>query len=98
MIVPGLFGEKNVKWLTQIVVETAEVEGFYEKQGWGPQFAIPTHAQFDVPDFAKTIARGSTVAIAGVAFAGDRGVSRVQVSTDDGHSWNDATLITTGFR
>lgn len=94
MIVPGLFGEKNVKWLTQIVVETAEVKGFYEKQGWGPQFAIPTHARFDVPDFAKTIARGSTVAIAGVAFAGDRGVSRVQVSTDDGHSWNDATLIT----
>lgn len=30
--------------------------------------------------------------IAGIAFAGDRGISRVEVSTDDGTSWADAEL------
>jgi len=29
-----------------------------------------------------------------VAFAGDRGISRVQVSTDGGRSWNTADLKT----
>jgi hypothetical protein len=34
------------------------------------------------------------VTIAGVAFAGDRGVSRVEVSTDDGRTWSRADLKT----
>ena len=32
--------------------------------------------------------------MAGVAFAGDRGISRVQVSPDGGRSWRDARLET----
>jgi hypothetical protein len=32
------------------------------------------------------------VAIAGVAFAGDRGISRVEVSTDGGRTWSPALL------
>ncbi|MFN8514444.1 MAG: hypothetical protein U0841_18010 [Chloroflexia bacterium] len=30
--------------------------------------------------------------IGGIAFAGDRGISRVEVSTDDGTTWRDAEL------
>ena len=32
------------------------------------------------------------VPIAGVAFAGDRGISKVEVSTDGGATWKDARL------
>jgi hypothetical protein len=28
-----------------------------------------------------------------VAYAGDRGVSRVEVSTDDGETWTDAEIV-----
>src|SRR5215831_20562251 len=45
MIVPGYFGEKNVKWLTRIEVTDANAKGFYEAQGWGPDFIVPTRSR-----------------------------------------------------
>ena len=95
IIVPGLFGEKNVKWLTRIEVVGYDAKGFYEKQGWGPDFVIPTRARIDAPEDKMELklaeVRGS-VPLKGVAFAGDRGVSRVEVSFDDEQSWQEAKL------
>jgi DMSO/TMAO reductase YedYZ molybdopterin-dependent catalytic subunit len=50
VVVPGYFGEKNVKWLTRIEVAGSDAEGFYEEQGWGPNFIIPTRSRIDQPD------------------------------------------------
>ncbi len=96
VIVPGLFGEKNVKWITRIELVDHDAKGFYEQQGWGPNFVIPTHSRIDAPDFSKPVARGSAVAMKGVAFAGDRGISRVEVSTDGGRTWQDAQITKPG--
>jgi len=98
VIVPGLFGEKSVKWITRIELVAHDAKGFYEKQGWGPDFTIPTHSRFDGPDFSKPFAPGVTVPLKGVAFAGDRGVSRVEVSFDDGNKWQEARINTPGSR
>ena len=46
---PGLFWRKHVKWLTRIELTTAEAKGFYEKQGWGPDFITPTRSRIDAP-------------------------------------------------
>ena len=54
LIVPGLFGEKSVKWITRVELVAQDIKGFYEKQGWGPDFTIPTHSRFDGPDFSQT--------------------------------------------
>ena len=95
VVVPGYFGEKNVKWLTRIEVAGSDAEGFYEKQGWGPNFIIPTRSRIDQPDnyawFSLTNMRDG-VPVKGVAFAGDRGVSRVEVSVDGEKSWQDAKI------
>jgi DMSO/TMAO reductase YedYZ molybdopterin-dependent catalytic subunit len=98
VIVPGLFGEKSVKWITRIELVAHDAKGFYEKQGWGPDFTIPTHSRFDGPDFSKPILPGVTVPLKGVAFAGDRGVSRVEISFDDGNEWQEARINTPGSR
>ncbi|MEY2483286.1 MAG: hypothetical protein QOK24_1814, partial [Verrucomicrobiota bacterium] len=95
VIVPGYFGEKHVKWITRIEVADASAVGFYEKQGWGPDFIVPTRSRFDQPDHdstfsAQTAANG--IAVRGVAFGGDRGISRVEVSFDDGANWEEAKL------
>jgi hypothetical protein len=37
-----------------------------------------------------------TVAVLGTAFAGKRGITRVEVTTDDGGSWTDADLTYQG--
>lgn len=98
LIVPGLFGEKSLKWITRIELVAKDIKGFYEKQGWGPDFTIPTHSRFDGPDLSKPISLRSNVPLKGVAFAGNRGVSRVEVSVDDGSNWQEAKINVPGTR
>jgi DMSO/TMAO reductase YedYZ molybdopterin-dependent catalytic subunit len=98
LIVPGLFGEKSVKWVTRIELVAQDVKGFYEKQGWGPDFTIPIHSRFDGPDLSRPISPGTSVPLKGVAFAGDRGISRVEISFDDGNNWREAKLSMPGTR
>src|SRR6266513_64656 len=78
VIVPGYFGEKHVKWLTRIEVTTNEAKGFYETQGWGPDFIVPTRSRIDLPDHNSQFSLGKLnqpIDIRGIAFGGDRGRS-----------------------
>jgi DMSO/TMAO reductase YedYZ molybdopterin-dependent catalytic subunit len=101
VIVPGLFGEKNVKWVTGIEVIDHDGKGFYETQGWGPNFEIPTRSDIFAPrwtrtgkgdHFNATFPRGRAAVIKGRAFGGNRGISSVEVSTDAGETWKPATI------
>lgn len=101
-IVPGLYGEKSVKWLTGIEVVDHDVEGFYEEQGWGPDFVIPTRSDFFAPRvvsgdggfvFRDVFFAGVPVELRGRAFAGDRGISKVEISTNGGETWDEARKI-----
>ncbi len=99
VVVPGYFGEKHVKWLTRIEVTDANAKGFYETQGWGPDFIVPTRSRIDIPDhesrFSISELRGA-IEVKGVAFGGDRGISRVELSFDDGQTWDDADIYYAG--
>jgi DMSO/TMAO reductase YedYZ molybdopterin-dependent catalytic subunit len=90
LIVPGRFGEKSVKWVTRIEVVDRDVKGFYERQGWGPSFIIQTYSRFDAPLDRQMLSVAAPIRLHGVAFSGDRGISRVEVSTDDGKTWREA--------
>jgi DMSO/TMAO reductase YedYZ molybdopterin-dependent catalytic subunit len=99
LIVPGYFGEKHVKWLTRIEVTEANAKGFYEEQGWGPNFITPTRSRIDVPDAWSTISLGKLngpIEVKGIAYGGDRGISRVEFSSDNGKSWRDAEIYYSG--
>jgi DMSO/TMAO reductase YedYZ molybdopterin-dependent catalytic subunit len=99
LIVPGYFGEKHVKWLTRIEVTDANAKGFYEAQGWGPDFIVPTRSRIDVPDDWTLVSLDKLTApieIKGIAYGGDRGISRVEVSFDDGRTWTDAEIYYSG--
>jgi DMSO/TMAO reductase YedYZ molybdopterin-dependent catalytic subunit len=99
VIVPGYFGEKNVKWVTRVEVTDANAKGFYEAQGWGPDFIVPTRSRIDVPDDWEFVSLGKLTApkeVKGIAFGGDRGISRVEVSFDDGQTWSDAEIYYAG--
>jgi DMSO/TMAO reductase YedYZ molybdopterin-dependent catalytic subunit len=101
MIVPGYFGEKNVKWLTRIEVTDANAKGFYEAQGWGPNFIVPTRSRIDVPEAWSSISLDKLTApieVKGIACGGDRGISRVELSFDGGKIWNDAEIYYAGNR
>lgn len=94
-IVPGYFGEKHVKWLTRIELASANAKGFYEAQGWGPDFIVPTRSRIDVPSYNAQFSLGQLrdpIQVKGVAFGGDRGISRVEISDDDGETWDEAKI------
>jgi DMSO/TMAO reductase YedYZ molybdopterin-dependent catalytic subunit len=92
ILTPGLFGLNSVKWVTRVELVDHHVKGFYELQGWGPSFVIPNRSTFFVGDFQTPFAPGTMIPIRGNAFAGNRGVASVDVSSDGGQSWQPARL------
>ena len=93
ILVPGTYGEVNVKWVDRIEVLDHPLEGYYERQGWRPWF-VNTTSRFDRPANGRSVSLSAEPAIEmnGVAYAGDRGISKVEVSADDGSSWQEMTL------
>lgn len=85
-VVPGAYGEVSVKWLTRVTVLDHAEKGYYESQGWMAS-TVHTTSVIDLPRRGQRLAAGEQVVVRGVAYAGDRGVSRVELSTDGGASW-----------
>src|SRR5205823_6266988 len=86
----GTYGMKNPKWLTGIEVVDRPYRGYWEQRGWSKQAVVKTESRIDTPQSGQRV--GDSVIIAGLAFAGDRGISRVEVSTDGGRTWMEAEL------
>ena len=97
MIVPGLYGYVSAtKWLAEIELTTLEqFDAYWIRRGWAKEAPIKTQSRIDVPRSGKTVTAGS-VTVAGVAWAGGRSVSAVQVRMiRDGESdgeWLDTRL------
>lgn len=90
MIIPGVYGMKNVKWLTSIEVSGKNHRGYWQKRGWSDVATVKTQSRIDVPTAGSTLRPGE--AVGGVAWAGDRGISQVEVSQDGGKTWRPALL------
>jgi hypothetical protein len=89
MLIPGHYGMKGPKWLDSITVVDHESGGYWEAQGWDHNAVVKTTARFDVPRDSDIVPLGP-VTLAGVAFAGTRGISKVEYSTNGGRTWADA--------
>jgi len=89
IVLPGHYGMKGPKWLDSIQLVDHESGGYWEMQGWDHNAVVKTTARFDVPRDGDIVKLG-TVSLNGVAFAGTRGVSKVEYSTDGGKSWTAA--------
>ena len=92
LIVPGLYGYVSAtKWLAEIELTTLEAfDAYWIPRGWAKEAPILTQSRIDVPRDGASLGAGP-VAIAGVAWAPDRGVSKVEVRIDQG-AWLPATL------
>lgn len=88
LLVPGIYGMKNVKWITRIEALDFDFKGYWQRRGWDDRAEYKTMSRIDAPD--RTV-KGET-SIVGIAFAGDRGISTVEVSTDGGVTWELADV------
>ena len=87
-LIPGHWGEINVKWLTEIEVLDKPAKGFWEKKGWHGTGPVNTVAKLH----ATNQLDNGRIQVGGHAYAGIRGIDKVEVSTDGGNSWSDAKL------
>lgn len=106
-IVPGLYGMMNPKWITEIELVDKVYEGYWQRNGWsniaeyntGSSIVIPGQApirnrfrNLDENLTTNSPSSSKRVPIAGIAFGGDKGISKVEVSTDGGKSWKTAKI------
>lgn len=89
LIVPNIYGMKNVKWLQRIEVLGNDFQGFWQQRGWSQPAVVKTTSVTDTAGKARL--ENGVVPLGGIAFAGSRGVQRVDVQIDDG-AWQQATL------
>ncbi|MFJ3904860.1 molybdopterin-dependent oxidoreductase [Streptomyces sp. NPDC090025] len=92
MVVPGLYGYVSAcKWISSIELTTfAAYDAYWVPRGWSAQAPVKTESRIDTPrPFSRP--KAGTVAVAGVAWAQHRGISKVEVRVDDG-PWQEAEL------
>jgi DMSO/TMAO reductase YedYZ molybdopterin-dependent catalytic subunit len=92
LVVAGLYGYVSAtKWLHQIeLTGLNDFDAYWVPLGWAKEAPIKTQSRIDVPQAGATIKAGTTP-IAGVAWAPDRGIQKVEVQVDDG-PWREAHL------
>ncbi len=89
-VVPGIFGMMNAKWISRVELVAEEYLGYWQTRGWSNTAEMETTSVIKIPQAAANISGATPVA--GIAFAGDRGVSKVEVSVDGGKTWREAML------
>jgi DMSO/TMAO reductase YedYZ molybdopterin-dependent catalytic subunit len=107
LLVPGWYGMTNVKWLTRITLIDKPFAGYQQARGYRlrqtdeeegePLSRIFPRALMVPPGIPEFMTRERTVqagtrTIEGRAWSGHAPVAAVQVSTDDGATWEDAQL------
>jgi len=93
VLLVGVYGQKQPKWISRIVLTDQNEKGYWEKQGWSNVAAIKVTSRIEAPEEDASLQVGQRVLIAGMAFSGPSGIQRVEVSADRGQSWQAATLV-----
>ena len=81
LVVPGLYGIKNVKWITEIEVYAGDYQGYWQRKGWTDDGTIKIFSRIDSPGHYQVL-HGLKQRLRGLAFGGPRTIREVQLSFD----------------
>jgi DMSO/TMAO reductase YedYZ molybdopterin-dependent catalytic subunit len=103
IFIPGKYGMKQPKWLTEIELVDTPFIGYWEARGWSKEAWRKVNSGFFYPRSSSglldllTLDTSAKVTapldITGWAIAGPSGIRRVEISTDNGLSWHTARLL-----
>ncbi len=79
LLLPNVYGLKDVKWIHGIRIVPDGHAGYWQLRGWSDEAAVETMSRFESPRRRVTI-RSRSAWLIGSAFAGDRGIARVEVT------------------
>ncbi len=91
--IPNRYGMKQPKWIETIEAISQWEEGYWVRRGWDRDAIMRATSVIDTVAVDDPIQRGNDtlIPIGGIAHAGDRGISRVEVRVDEGE-WVEAQL------
>jgi DMSO/TMAO reductase YedYZ molybdopterin-dependent catalytic subunit len=89
--IPDRYGMKQPKWITSIELARKSVPGFWVKRGWSREALVRTTSVVDPPPGSEEVSAAGTVTVGGIAYSGDKGISKVEVQVDGG-PWGEAEL------
>jgi DMSO/TMAO reductase YedYZ molybdopterin-dependent catalytic subunit len=90
--IPDRHGMKQPKWITRMSVSDREGPGYWVDRGWS-KTAIPnTTSVIDTVGMSMMLGQARVLPVGGIAYAGARGISKVEVQVDRG-PWKAAQLI-----
>ncbi len=105
VIVPGWYAMASVKWLNRITVSDRPFNGYFQttdyaywEQRNGQPVRVPishalVKAEIARPKMREVIESNISYRIFGAGWVGEATLAKVEVSTDDGHSWSEAKLL-----
>jgi DMSO/TMAO reductase YedYZ molybdopterin-dependent catalytic subunit len=92
IFIPGKYGMKQPKWITRIEFVNQAYLGYWESQGWSDECERWARARFtDLKDGAKI--SGKNFVLTGYAVGNLDGIKKVEISFDNGQSWQPANLF-----
>jgi DMSO/TMAO reductase YedYZ molybdopterin-dependent catalytic subunit len=89
--IPNRYGMKQPKWITRIEAIDKEGKGYWVDRGWSAEARPQIVSVIDTVAVDQAVA--GAVPVGGVAWAGDRGIQKVELQVDGG-DWVEATLRT----
>jgi DMSO/TMAO reductase YedYZ molybdopterin-dependent catalytic subunit len=89
--IPNHYGMKQPKWIVSIEAIDHHGPGYWVDRGWSPT-AYPQIVSV-IDTVAKNNIENGRVPVGGIAWAGDRGIQKVEVQVDSG-AWAEAILRT----
>lgn len=104
-VVPGWYAMASTKWLRRVIVTNQPFTGYYQTIDYSywkrrgdigelaPLTEMQIKAEIARPSQGEIVPATSNVRVHGAAWTSDGEITKVELSTDGGASWNEVTLI-----
>jgi len=104
-IVPGWYAMASIKWLQRIIVTDEPFTGYYQTIDYAywnrraevaeltPLTEMQIKAEIAKPAEGETVPANSSVCVHGAAWTSDGEITKVELSTDGGSTWNETNLL-----
>jgi DMSO/TMAO reductase YedYZ molybdopterin-dependent catalytic subunit len=104
-VVPGWYAMASIKWLQRIIVTDEPFTGYYQTIDYAywkrrdeiaeltPLREMQVKAEIANPAQGDIVPANSSVRVRGAAWTSDGEITKVELSTDGGSTWNEANLL-----
>ncbi len=94
VLLPNIYGMKQPRWLKRIELNADGESGYWEKRGWCGECPIKSTARID----AAIDQKNGDWLLTGIAYCGGQAVGKVEWSSDEGVSWQQAKITSPQYK